>query len=282
MNLRDSNPRSDTAGSFFQIKEGGEAVKPSRVLFLTPIEGDVWKHIIGLAKRVDGELRFPITADDECLHAFWKVGDQWSATEYADVFSKFVEKGLISKVGRVASQALDVYRLNVDLRHIRVTEIDERRSAIVDSSWYSIIQDLENRKFIPRQDGMAAFRRWLEQNYPDVKPKTAITKLVYFNPKYPYLCMGVIVKDGESGSWLVVWRGFEAYDFRVADVVPEAVIDQSETRRNHRLQFKVETLEWALLASRDALRRERKGREADRRRLERALMLLKRKWFKRT
>lgn len=276
MNLHDSGYRSNfsNVGLLFN----GATMKPNRVLYLNPVEFNVWSHILGSAKLVGRELRFAAPCDLECLHVFWTDVIRCTAGQYADAFIRFADAGLISRVGLVRPE-LDSYRLNVSPSEFRVIQIEKREVVETDEVWISIIKDLTSLKFIPpTNETVSAFRKWIAESYPDVNPNTAQNKLFYFKPGNRHIYTGVIIRDSETNAWLVAWNGFEAYEFRPNTI--RASVESSFGETIRRQELKIQTLEKALLDVGKELRSERAGRRADKKRVDKALERLRKKWIK--
>ena len=198
---------------------------PTHVLYLTPVEADIWDTVVLNARRTDKgawRLRVPVSA--EALYGEWASKTlACDEDEYFAVFQRFVEKGLLQRVGDTNGGS--TYVLRGCPADYHVVRVENRPPLEVSKVYLDIIGDIQSRAFTIPSDGelSPAFTEWVRSRFPSVTSKTTLHKLRGYRSEDRDSAWGIFLHLTERDAWLVCLRGFEAYEFVPIDKAPRRV-----------------------------------------------------------
>lgn len=98
------------------------------VLYLTPVEFDVWENFDLLRQDIDGQIRVPIPKDDQRLAAWRSRGVECPMKEYRRAVERFIDAGIVEPVGS-SGGGNDAYRFTMPPEKFLAVKI-ARRSAL--------------------------------------------------------------------------------------------------------------------------------------------------------
>ena len=200
-------------------KEERPVVLLKHVLFLTPIEMDVWTTLCALARHAhEDELRVAISADQEEFFlecASTTLGD-CSPAVYAETITRFVGARLIREFGKVI-EGKRAFRFLVNWEAFHCIAIDAREISFVEKAYLKLIGEIEEDVLgVHLVQGQATARLMghVKQNYPWLNAETARLKLSTYNKGNHATGWGILLRHEVSGRRLICWSGFEQYLFR--------------------------------------------------------------------
>lgn len=195
----------------------GENITPTRVLFCTPTEIDIWQSIVALeSDTVLRQRRIPIPENPEEVVRRWKPPTlQCTDDEYVEVLKKFFDAGVIEMVGR-AGGSNNACRFVQPSGSYHVVSIEERREKKIPSTYLEIIQRVQKEVPCFRTDilgRLAPIHDWFSSHFPAVHPRTVQSKIFGFKPGDQYKGWGVVIEVAGVHQFLVTVNGFGPYDF---------------------------------------------------------------------
>jgi len=200
----------------------------THVVFLTPVEQDVWISICTMVTDDEGTFSFRAPNEPEALYREWASKNLGcSAEEYDAAFRSFVARGLLEEWrpdDEEDEEDNDIYRLTRDPTKIHVVSISERPAKVVTRLDLDIVKALE-RDF--RLEQGVALAKLVAQAVgglvPEDKMSSCYTKMVggpnTIDHKYSY--WGIIFRqpsEGKDTETFVCIPGFERFTFELKDV----------------------------------------------------------------
>ncbi len=210
-------------------------VLPKYVLFLTPIEMDVWTTLCAPAKQVsETETRVAIEDDQEKFFLECASRNlQCTPEKYTETINRFIQAQLIREVSKVIS-GKRAFKFLVKWEEFHCVEIKKRSISYVDQEYLVLIREMEKdalgilktQKFSRTQ-----FVVWMAKNYPHINADTARLKLSQYYAERLSEGWGILFRHEPTGLRLLCWNSFEQYEFRAkADLLSqnkEAVVQTS-------------------------------------------------------
>ncbi|OGL99575.1 hypothetical protein A2318_04475 [Candidatus Uhrbacteria bacterium RIFOXYB2_FULL_45_11] len=189
------------------------------VLFLTPVEMDVWTTLCALARQaLNVETRVAITRDQdqfffEC--ASKKLQD-CTPEMYAATIDRFVKARLVSEVGNVI-EGKRAFKFLVEWKEFFCVEIKRRTISYVEKEYLSIINEIEQDALgvLNNQDKTRLrLETWIAHSHPGLNVDTVRLKISQYNTDGPSSGWGIFFRHDPTGRRLLCWPSFEQYDFR--------------------------------------------------------------------
>lgn len=189
------------------------------VLFLTPVEMDVWTTLCALARQaLNAETRVAITRDQdqfffEC--ASKKLQDCTSEM-YAATIDRFIKAHLVSEVGNVI-EGKRAFKFLVEWKEFFCVEIKRRAISYVEKEYLSIINEIEQDALgvLNNQDKTRLrLETWIAHSHPGLNVDTVRLKISQYNTDGPSSGWGIFFRHEPTGRRLLCWPSFEQYDFR--------------------------------------------------------------------
>jgi hypothetical protein len=188
------------------------------VLFLTPIEMDVWTTLCALARNaLDIETRVAIEKDQDKFYfecASNKLKD-CTPEMYAETINRFIKARLVCEVGNVI-EGKRAFKFLVEWKEFFCIEIKSRTISYVEKVYLSIIDEIEKDAIGVLRDRSrtrARLDNWIKRNHPQLNADTVRLKVSQYYTDNPSTGWGIFFRHEPTGRRLLCWTSFEQYEF---------------------------------------------------------------------
>lgn len=195
---------------------------PTRVLYLTPVERDVWSSIlVQVHWTAEGECRVPIPREDRVVLDWKNPNLPCTNEEYLQAVQRFLAFGLLVRLGE-SGGGHDAYRFVGNPDDFHIVAIDRRERKELAAAYVRTIRAAELGKIQPAANGSISkpLEQWVDEHEPELSGKSAVLMLTGFRPESPYNGWGVFLHAPEHNRWLRACEGFERFEFAAVDVAP--------------------------------------------------------------
>ncbi len=189
------------------------------VLFLTPIEMDVWTTLCALARNaLDIETRVAIEKDQDKFYlecASNKLKD-CTPEMYAETINRFIKARLVCEVGNVI-EGKRAFRFLVEWKEFFCIEIKNRAISYVEKEYLTIIDEIEKDAIGVLYDQSMTRTRldnWIKRNHPLLNADTVRLKVSQYYTDNPSTGWGIFFRHEPTGQRLLCWTSFEQYEFQ--------------------------------------------------------------------
>lgn len=196
-----------------------EHIVPKYVLFLTPIEMDVWTTLCALARNaLDVEIRVAIEKDQDKFYlecASKKLKD-CTPEMYTETINRFIKARLVCEVGNVI-EGKRAFKFLVEWKEFFCIEIKSRAISYVEKEYLSIIHEIEQDAvgvLSGQEKTRTRLENWIKKNHPLLNVDTVRLKVSQYYTENPSTGWGIFFRHEPTGRRLLCWTSFEQYDFQ--------------------------------------------------------------------
>ncbi|MFH1077940.1 MAG: hypothetical protein V1745_01490 [Patescibacteria group bacterium] len=193
---------------------------PRFVLFLTPVELDIWETLHIQQEKVADSRRIPVPEDPEKLHEAWaslELKRKTTPEEYEEALGRFKDTGILNDLGPSGNgHRACVLSIVPEMYHI--IRIVERTPMELAKEYVACIRSLQAGEFdAPRMraGSFNALFEWVRKHHQALHPRTVYTKLIGFRPRRPTDGIGILVPYEDILLRSV--RGFESVTIVTTD-----------------------------------------------------------------
>lgn len=215
-----------------EVVKSKEPVVLKYVLFLTPVEMDVWTTLCVLAHdALETEIRAAISADQdqfflECASATLGC----TSEEYEEAIQRFITSSLLSNVVGKIIEGKRALRFLVNWEEFLCIQIKTRGINFVEVAYIELMHEIQHDVLgilANQQSVLVRFNNYIDRNYSALNHDTARFKLTTYSESRISAGWGILFRHEQSGRRLLCWPGFERFEFRErTDMRDASVVSQ--------------------------------------------------------